>query len=79
MARSKTKEWGELQAMIGLEAVKRSIKTLFDGLLLNYYRELHGKDPLQVGLSRIFLGPPGTGKKNTLSRAHPPGKLEQGP
>jgi hypothetical protein len=67
LARSYTKEWQELQAMVGLEAVKTNIKNLFDGLLLNYYRELDGKEPLQIGLSRIFLGPPGTGRHSIKS------------
>lgn len=62
LAGSYNKEWEELQTMIGLEAVKTNIKNLFDGLLLNYYRGLDGKEPLQIGLSRIFLGPPGTGE-----------------
>jgi hypothetical protein len=56
------KEWDELQGMIGLDAVKLSIRSLMDGLLLNYYRELDEQEPLQISLSRLFLGPPGTGK-----------------
>jgi hypothetical protein len=56
------KEWDELQGMIGLNAVKLSIRSLIDGLLVNYYRELNEQEPLQISLSRLFLGPPGTGK-----------------
>ncbi|ETS80636.1 hypothetical protein PFICI_08165 [Pestalotiopsis fici W106-1] len=62
LTKSNLKEWEELQAMIGLTAVKTSIRSLFDSLLLNYYRELDGHEPVQTGLSRMFLGPPGTGK-----------------
>jgi hypothetical protein len=60
------KEWEELQGMIGLDAVKLSIRSLMDGLLLNYYRELNEQEPLKISLSRLFLGPPGTGKSYHL-------------
>jgi hypothetical protein len=54
--------WRELQGLIGLKAVKESIKGLVDRLQLNYERELEEKPPIEVSLNRIFLGPPGTGK-----------------
>ena len=60
------KEWDELQGMIGLDTVKLSIRSLIDGLLLNYCRELNEQEPLQISLSRLFLGPPGTGKSYHL-------------
>ena len=56
------KEWDELQEMIRLETVKQSVQTMIDGLLLNHYRELQEQAPLKLSLSRLFLGPPGTGK-----------------
>ncbi|KAH8812154.1 P-loop containing nucleoside triphosphate hydrolase protein [Xylogone sp. PMI_703] len=54
--------WKELQALIGLQAVKDSIKGLVNNLQLNYIRELDEKPPVEVSLNRIFLGSPGTGK-----------------
>ena len=54
--------WKELQSMVGLEAVKLSVKSFLNGLIHDHYRELKGQESLQVGLSRLFLGPPGTGK-----------------
>jgi hypothetical protein len=60
------KEWHELQEMIGLETVKSSIQSLMDGLLVNHFRDLNEQKPLQISLSRLFLGPPGTGKTHYL-------------
>ena len=54
--------WKELQGLIGLTAVKESIRGLVDGLQLNYKRELQELTPIQVTLNRVFLGSPGTGK-----------------
>lgn len=54
--------WKELQGLIGLKAVKESIKALVDRLQLNYERELEERPPIEVSLNRIFLGSPGTGK-----------------
>jgi hypothetical protein len=54
--------WKELQGLIGLKAVKESIKGLVDRLQLNYERELEEQPPIEVSLNRIFLGSPGTGK-----------------
>ena len=54
--------WRELQGLIGLKAVKESIKGLVDRLQLNYERELEETPPVEVSLNRIFLGSPGTGK-----------------
>jgi hypothetical protein len=54
--------WKELQGLIGLKAVKASIKGLVDRLQLNYQRELQEEPPIEVSLNRIFLGSPGTGK-----------------
>jgi hypothetical protein len=61
-SRCDIKEWVELQSMIGLEEVKQSVRAVLDTVLANYYRELNGQKPLKVRLSRLFLGPPGTGE-----------------
>ena len=54
--------WKELQGLIGLNAVKKSIKGLLDCIHTNYQRELEEKEIIQVSLNRVFLGSPGTGK-----------------
>ncbi|KAI5777897.1 P-loop containing nucleoside triphosphate hydrolase protein [Geopyxis carbonaria] len=57
-----SKEWKELQGLIGLETVKASLRSMFDGIENNYRRELREKEPTSVSLNRVFLGSPGTGK-----------------
>jgi Cdc6-like AAA superfamily ATPase len=54
--------WRRLQSLIGLKAVKESIRNLFDLIKTNYLRELQEMEPLQMSLNRVFLGSPGTGK-----------------
>ena len=54
--------WRELQAMIGLQTVKNSIRGLISMIQENYNRELHEHAPITVSLNRVFLGNPGTGK-----------------
>ena len=61
--------WEELKTMVGLEVVKRSLQAIVDVVALNWQRELAEKDPLQMGLSRLFLGPTGTGK-TTVARLY---------
>jgi hypothetical protein len=61
-AMRKSAAWKELQGLIGLQAVKESVKTLVDRVHLNYQRELNEKPPVEVSLNRVFLGSPGTGK-----------------
>lgn len=56
-----TKPWQELQAMVGLEEVKASLESFLCGLLVDFHRELQGQRPLRSGLSKLFIGPPGTG------------------
>jgi hypothetical protein len=58
----KSGAWKELNAMIGLKAVKESIKGLVDRLQVNYGRELRELPLIEVSMNRIFLGSPGTGK-----------------
>ncbi|KAF3228249.1 hypothetical protein TWF106_007498 [Orbilia oligospora] len=54
--------WAKLQKLIGLEAVKTTIRVLLDGLQFNYQRELDEKPLVQYSLNRCFIGSPGTGK-----------------
>jgi hypothetical protein len=54
--------WEELQNLIGLTAVKDSVKGFVNRIQLNYQRELNEKPPIEVSLNHIFLGSPGTGK-----------------
>jgi replication-associated recombination protein RarA len=52
----------KLQELIGLDAVKTSVTSLYDLIYQNYQRELMEKSPVEVSLNRVFLGSPGTGK-----------------
>lgn len=54
--------WAKLQKMIGLGAVKQSVKVLLDTLQCNYQRELEEKPIIEYSLNRCFIGSPGTGK-----------------
>jgi hypothetical protein len=54
--------WKDLQALIGLKAVKDAVRTFLDRVNVNYQRELAEKSPVEVSLNRVFLGSPGTGK-----------------
>ena len=52
----------ELEAMVGLGAVKRDLQALVELARSNYKRELAGLKVDDVPLNRLFLGGPGTGK-----------------
>lgn len=52
----------ELVDLIGLEQVKQSVDTFATQFVNDHYRKMEGKPPLRSGLSRVFIGPPGTGK-----------------
>ena len=52
----------ELNALIGLDAVKRDIRTLVDLALLARRRSAAGLPPPPVGRHLVFAGNPGTGK-----------------
>ncbi|KAF2432547.1 P-loop containing nucleoside triphosphate hydrolase protein [Tothia fuscella] len=57
-----SKAFVELQTMVGLDNIKEQIKGFAGMLYTNYLREPEKKPPVQIGLSQVFLGPPGTGK-----------------
>ena len=61
-ALKKSAAWDKLQAMIGLGAVKESLRAMVDRIGINYQRELIEKEIAEVSLNRVFLGSPGTGK-----------------
>lgn len=54
--------WTQLQQLIGLESVKKSITNMISLIQTNYVRELDEKEIIEVSLNRVFLGSPGTGK-----------------
>ena len=56
----------EFYKMIGLSSVKKQIQKMAQLALTNYERELRGEAPCPVSLNRVFLGNPGTGKKQPL-------------
>ena len=57
-----TPAWDALEDLIGLDEVKASLRSFLNGVLLDFHREMHSMKPLRSGLSRLFLGPPGTGR-----------------
>ncbi|KAG6092498.1 hypothetical protein E4U30_005346 [Claviceps sp. LM220 group G6] len=56
------KAWRQLQDLIGLDAVKASVKALVDSIQTNYQRELKEEPIIEYNLNRVFVGNPGTGK-----------------
>ena len=58
----KSSAWVKLQELIGLEAVKDSVRSMIDRIQTSYRRELVEKEPVNISLNRVFFGSPGTGK-----------------
>ena len=54
--------YANLQKLIGLGAVKKSIQALVQNVQFNYTRELKEEPLIEFSLNRVFLGSPGTGK-----------------
>ncbi|KAG5982282.1 hypothetical protein E4U55_002087 [Claviceps digitariae] len=54
--------WVKLQDLVGLDAVKESVKVLLDSIQANYQRELNEEPLIEYNLNRVFVGNPGTGK-----------------
>ena len=52
----------ELDKMVGIPQVKKSIHGIVDMVGKNYFRELDGDELDPVWLNRLFVGNPGTGK-----------------
>ncbi len=52
----------ELEQLVGLESVKRSVHELVQLATINYDRELRAEPVHYVCMNRLFLGNPGTGK-----------------
>ncbi|KAE9394090.1 P-loop containing nucleoside triphosphate hydrolase protein [Gymnopus androsaceus JB14] len=61
-ALAQSASWNKLQKLIGLSAVKETVRSLFNTLFSNYLRELKESKPVEVSLNRVFTGSPGTGK-----------------
>ncbi len=57
----------ELQAMVGLDIVKISMKALLNLQLQNYDSELRGESVQKISLHRVFFGNPGTGELSFLA------------
>ncbi|KAJ7756425.1 P-loop containing nucleoside triphosphate hydrolase protein [Mycena maculata] len=62
IASQKSTAWDKLQKLIGLNAVKESVRSTLASIETNYRRELNELDPIQMSFNHVFLGSPGTGK-----------------
>jgi hypothetical protein len=57
-----TEAWKKLHKMVGIAQVKESINSFANGVILDHHRAMFGHKPARSGLSRLFVGPPGTGQ-----------------
>ncbi len=61
-ALNNSEAWKQLQNLIGLSAVKKTVQALFGTVQFNYQRELDEAPLVEYSLNKVFLGSPGTGK-----------------
>ena len=60
--RKTSEAYRELQAMVGMENIKKAVEELMDRARVNYRLEMRGKKLIETHLNRVIIGPPGTGK-----------------
>ncbi|KAI0892960.1 P-loop containing nucleoside triphosphate hydrolase protein [Annulohypoxylon nitens] len=58
----KSKEWNQLQKLVGLDHVKECVSSMIGLIQRNYQRELKELEPINFSLNQVFVGAPGTGK-----------------
>ena len=52
----------ELEAMVGLDAVKKQVRDLLALMIENLVREANEEEPLEITLNRMFVGNPGAAR-----------------
>ena len=52
----------ELDNLVGVPEVKKSIYSIVESMLSNYDKELQAQETDAICLNRVFMGNPGTGK-----------------
>jgi len=60
----------QLDAMVGMEDVKKTVRSLLNLQLQNFDNEMNGEKVVAVSINRLFLGPPGTGKTTGKNDTH---------